>query len=147
MIPKQASANLCSHTAAQILPYLMVNPPHPGSEPFELFMKEKQKVLDDLHAKAAMIKDAVKKMDSVECFGRIGAMYLFPRLNKLPEGKTDFDYCMSLLEKKGLCTVNGSGFGQKEGTNHLRIAFLPPKEMLEKVLPEWISFHNDYVNQ
>jgi aspartate/methionine/tyrosine aminotransferase len=41
--------------------------------------------------------------------------------------------------------VNGSGFGQKPGTQHLRIAFLPPREMLEEVLPRWIEFHNRYV--
>jgi len=84
-------------------------------------------------------------MEGVESFGRIGALYLFPRLNKLPDGTTDFDYCMNLLESTGLCTVNGSGFGQKEGTSHLRIAFLPPSEMLEEVLPQWIEFHNSYV--
>ena len=93
-----------------------------------------------------MIREGFKQMDSVECFGRTGAMYLFPRLNKLPEGSTDFDYCMNLLENTGLCTVNGSGFGQKQGTHHLRIAFLPPKKLIEKVLPEWINFHNEYVN-
>jgi len=86
-------------------------------------------------------------MDGVECFGKTGAMYLFPRMNKLPAGTSDFDYCMNLLETTGLCTVNGSGFGQKEGTHHLRIAFLPPREMLEEVLPAWIDFHNEYVNR
>jgi aspartate/methionine/tyrosine aminotransferase len=66
-------------------------------------------------------------------------------LKVLPPGKTDFDYCMALLESTGLCTVNGGGFGQKEGTSHLRIAFLPPLELLSQVLPEWIQFHNRYV--
>jgi aspartate/methionine/tyrosine aminotransferase len=54
---------------------------------------------------------------------------------------------MALLEETGLCVVNGSGFGQKEGTHHLRIAFLPPKELLAEVLPKWIEFHNNYVKQ
>ena len=92
-----------------------------------------------------MIKESFKEMEDVECFGKVGAMYLFPRFNTLPAGKTDFDYCMSLLEKTGLTTVNGSGFGQKEGTHHLRIAFLPPKDTLEDVLPRWIDFHNNYI--
>ena len=95
--------------------------------------------------KAIIIKDAFTQMEGVECFGRIGAMYLFPRLNKLPAKTTDFDYCMNLLKTTGLTTVNGSGFGQKAGTHHLRIAFLPPKDVLEEVLPQWIEFHNDYV--
>jgi aspartate/methionine/tyrosine aminotransferase len=124
----------------------MVSPPEEGSEPYELFTSERQQILQDLSHKANMIRDAFKEMDGVECFGRIGAMYLFPRLNTLPKGTNDFDYCMRLLETTGLVTVNGSGFGQREGTQHLRIAFLPPKELLQNVLPEWIAFHNEYVN-
>jgi alanine transaminase len=94
-----------------------------------------------------MIREAFTHMEGVECFGRIGAMYLFPRLGVLPPGTTDYDYCMSLLEETGLTTVNGSGFGQAPGTQHLRIAFLPPRRMLEEVLPRWIAFHNDYVRR
>lgn len=146
LLNKQASISLCSNTAGQVLTYLMVSPPNVESESFQRFTQEKQKVLSDLNDKANMIREAFKQMEGVECFGETGAMYLFPRLNTLPEGKTDFDYCMALLEETGLCTVNGSGFGQKEGSHHLRIAFLPPKELLAQVLPQWIAFHNDYVN-
>ena len=147
IILKQASVCLCANTVGQLLTYLMVNSPEEGSDPYRQFIGEKQSILNELKDKAAMIREGFKQMDSVECFGRTGAMYLFPRLNKLPKGSTDFDYCMNLLENTGLCTVNGSGFGQKEGTHHLRIAFLPPKRLIEKVLPEWIKFHNEYVNR
>jgi len=145
LLTKQASVSLCANTAGQVLTYLMVTPPVKGSGSYEQFIQEKNRVINDLRAKATMVKEAFIQMEGVECFGEIGAMYLFPRLNKLPAGKTDFDYCMALLEKTGLCTVNGAGFGQKEGTSHLRIAFLPPQELLAQVLPEWIKFHNDYV--
>jgi aspartate/methionine/tyrosine aminotransferase len=143
---KQASVSLCSNTAGQILTYLMVTPPKEGSVPHKTFVRERDAVLADLFAKAEMIRGAFAKMDGVECFGKTGALYLFPRLNRLPKGTTDFDYCMSLLETTGLCTVNGSGFGQRPGTSHLRIAFLPPRGMLEQVLPAWIKFHNKYVS-
>jgi len=145
LLTKQASVSLCANTAGQILTYLMVSPPPEGSESYQKFIEEKNKVLTDLKDKATMIREAFFQMEGVECFGETGAMYLFPRLNKLPPGKTDFDYCMSLLETTGLCTVNGTGFGQQEGTSHLRIAFLPPQELLAQVLPEWIKFHNEYV--
>ena len=145
LLTKQASVSLCANTAGQVLTYLMVTPPVKGSGSYEQFIREKNKVLNDLRIKATMVKEAFTQMEGVECFGEIGAMYLFPRLGKLPAGKTDFDYCMALLEKTGLCTVNGAGFGQKEGTNHMRIAFLPPQELLAQVLPEWIKFHNAYV--
>jgi len=147
LILKQASVSLCSNTVGQLLVYLMVYPPAEGSEPYAQFIAEKQAILNDLYEKAAMIREGFKQMDGVECFGRTGAMYLFPRLNKLPKGTNDFDYCMNLLETTGLTTVNGSGFGQKAGTSHLRIAFLPPKELIRSVMPEWIKFHNEYVNR
>lgn len=143
----QASVSLCSSTTGQAMTYLMVTPPPVGSAPHERFQEEKQEVLDALYQKATMIRGAFGDMEGVECFGRTGALYLFPRLGKLPPGTADFDYCMSLLEATGLCTVNGSGFGQRAGTNHLRIAFLPPRESLQRVLPEWIAFHNSYVSQ
>lgn len=143
---KQASVSLCSNTIGQCLTYMMVHPPPTGTESFEIFESEKYEILSNLEAKSEMIKASFSEMEGVECFGRTGAMYLFPRLEKLPKGTDDFDYCMALLEETGLCTVNGEGFGQKKGTHHLRIAFLPPKEQLETVLPQWISFHNNYVS-
>ncbi|MBC8503914.1 MAG: aminotransferase class I/II-fold pyridoxal phosphate-dependent enzyme [Anaerolineales bacterium] len=146
LLLKQASVSLCSNTAGQLLTYLMVSPPEEDSHSYVQFVQEKKNILRDLRKKAAIVREAFAQMEGVECFGETGAMYLFPRLNKLPEGKTDFDYCLALLEETGLCTVNGSGFGQKAGTNHLRIAFLPPTPLLEDVLPRWIEFHNRYVN-
>lgn len=142
---KRATVGLCPNTPGQALTYLMVSPPPEGSEPHEAFVRERDAVLSALHEKATLIRAAFREMLGVKCFGCIGAMYLFPRLELLPEGKTDFDYCMALLEDTGLVTVNGSGFGQRPGTSHLRIAFLPPKEMLAEVLPRWIQFHNRYV--
>jgi aspartate/methionine/tyrosine aminotransferase len=143
---KQASVSLCANTAGQLLTFLMVSPPPPGSAPHATFVRERQTILDDLYDKAGMIRAAFERMEGVRCFGRTGAMYLFPRLGKLPPGGTDFDYCMSLLESTGLCTVNGAGFGQRPGTSHLRIAFLPPRPVLEEALPRWVAFHNAYVN-
>jgi aspartate/methionine/tyrosine aminotransferase len=142
---KQASVSLCSNTAGQLMTYLMVSPPEEGSGSHAPYVRERDGILADLHAKATRIRAAFEGMDGMRCFGRIGAMYLFPRMEKLPAGATDFDYCMALLEETGLCVVNGSGFGQKPGTHHLRIAFLPPAGVLEEVLPRWTAFHNEYV--
>jgi len=145
LLLKQASVALCSSTPGQILTYLMVTPPEPGGASHEKFERERRTILDDLRDKAATIREAFTRMEGVRCFGRTAAMYLFPRLEKLPPGTTDFDYCMSLLESTGWCTVDGTGFGQRAGTSHLRVAFLPPKEVLAEGLPRWIEFHNRYV--
>ena len=143
LLLKQASVSLCANSVGQIMTYLMVSPPNAKNAVHQEFFSEKEDVLENLYKKAVMVREALSKMDGVEVFGKTGAMYLFPRLNKLPAGTDDFDYCMTLLEETGLCTVNGSGFGLK---NHLRIAFLPSKEQLEEVLPKWVEFHNEYVN-
>ncbi|MCK6445211.1 MAG: aminotransferase class I/II-fold pyridoxal phosphate-dependent enzyme [Planctomycetes bacterium] len=145
LLEKQASVSLCSNTSGQALMYLIASPPPKGSEPHELFVRERTETLDELHAKAELVQAALRQMRGVECFGRVGALYLFPRLGKLPVGTTDFDYCMNLLERTGLCTVNGAGFGQAPGTQHLRIAFLPQRSSLADVLPRWIEFHEEYV--
>ena len=146
LVLKQASVNICSNTVGQLMMYLLVNPPPENAEPYRRFTNERRKILEDLHDKAVMIRSGFDQMEGVSCFGRTGAMYLFPRLDWLPEGTNDFDYCMALLERTGLVTVNGEGFGQRPGTSHLRIAFLPPREVIEEVLPKWIAFHNAYVN-
>ena len=144
LLLKQASVSLCANSVGQIMTYLMVSPPNAKNTVHQEFLSEKEEVLGNLYEKAVMVRDSLSKMDGVEVFGKTGAMYLFPRLNKLPAGTDDFDYCMALLEETGLCTVNGSGFGLK---NHLRIAFLPSKEQLAEVLPRWVEFHNEYVNR
>ena len=146
LVLKQASVNICSNTVGQLMMYLLVNPPPENAEPYRRFTNERRTILEDLHDKAVMIRSGFDQMEGVSCFGRTGAMYLFPRLDRLPEGTNDFDYCIELLERTGLVTVNGEGFGQRPSTSHLRIAFLPPREVIEEVLPKWIAFHNAYVN-
>ena len=147
IILKQASVSLCSNTVGQAIIYMLVNPPEKGSPPYDTYQNEKNSVLGELEAKAELIKESFKQMEGMECFGRTGAMYLFPRINILPPGINDFDYCMALLEETGICTVNGGGFGQLPGTSHLRIAFLPPLETVTGFLPEWIRFHSRYVHR
>ncbi len=144
---KQASVRLNSNTPGQALTYVMVNQPEAGTEVHAQFAAEKKAILTELYEKAVMIREAFSEMKGVESFGRIGALYHFPRLNTLPRGTDDFAYCMALLEATGIVTVNGAGFGQKPGTSHLRIAFLPPKKMIAQMLPAWIDFHNAYVRR
>jgi aspartate/methionine/tyrosine aminotransferase len=147
LLLKEASVSLCSNTVGQALTCLMVSPPEPGAPSYERFATEREGILRGLYEKAGHIRRAFESMEGVRCFGRIGAMYLFPRLEVMPVGVTDFDYCMALLEETGFCTVNGGGFGQKAGTQHLRIAFLPPIATLDEALPRWVAFHNRFVRQ
>jgi alanine-synthesizing transaminase len=58
-----------------------------------------------------------------------GAFYAFPR-NDIPEG--DDVFVKELILQKHVMVVHGSGFGQKAGTKHFRIVFLPDETTLTK---------------
>lgn len=101
---------------------VVVNPPKPGDESYELFMEEKSAVLQKLKNKAKLVVDTFNAIDGVSCQTVQGAMYAFPQIS-LPEkfineakskGETpDSYYCSLLLEETGICVVPGSGFRQK----------------------------------
>jgi alanine-synthesizing transaminase len=63
----------------------------------------------------------------VSCVSPRGAFYAYPRLD-IPEG--DDIFVKELLVQKHVLVVHGSGFGQKPGTHHFRIVFLPDEQTL-----------------
>ncbi len=65
----------------------------------------------------------------VSCVSPHGAFYAFPRLD-IPEG--DDVFVKELIVQKYVMVVHGSGFGQKPGTKHFRIVFLPDESTLSK---------------
>src|SRR6266702_6084021 len=65
----------------------------------------------------------------LSCVAPRGAFYAFPRLD-IPE--TDDVFVKELCLQKHVLVVHGSGFGQKPGTRHFRIVFLPDEQTLAK---------------
>ena len=68
-----------------------------------------------------------------------GAFYAFPKLD-IPED--DIRFVTSLLQEKHVLCVHGGGFGQRQGTQHMRIVFLPQEEVLTQAydaITEFIS--------
>jgi len=47
-------------------------------------------------------------------------------------------------EETGVLCVNGSGFGQREGTKHFRVVFLPPNDVLNQAYDKIEEFMNKY---
>ncbi len=75
----------------------------------------------------------------VSCVLPRGAFYAFPRLD-IPEG--DDVFVKELCLQKYVLAVHGSGFGQKPGTKHFRIVFLPDEQTLAEAyqsIGEFIS--------
>jgi alanine-synthesizing transaminase len=65
----------------------------------------------------------------VSCVSPRGAFYAFPRLD-IPED--DAAFVKELCLEKHVLVVHGSGFGQKPGSRHFRIVFLPDEKTLTK---------------
>jgi alanine-synthesizing transaminase len=65
----------------------------------------------------------------VSCVSPRGAFYAFPRL-EITEG--DDVFVKELCRQKHVLVVHGSGFGQKPGTRHFRIVFLPDEPTLKR---------------
>jgi alanine-synthesizing transaminase len=65
----------------------------------------------------------------VSCVAPRGAFYAFPRID-IPE--SDEIFVKELIRQKHVMVVHGSGFGQKPGSQHFRIVFLPDEQTLTK---------------
>jgi alanine-synthesizing transaminase len=65
----------------------------------------------------------------VSCVAPRGAFYAYPRID-IPE--SDELFVKELIRQRHVMVVHGSGFGQKPGTQHFRIVFLPDEATLTK---------------
>lgn len=83
-------------------------------------------------------------------------MYLYPRFRFPPRfmeeagrmGKSpDELYALRLLESTGICTVPGTGFGQVEGTYHMRVTFLVPETLFPAFMAALAQFHAQIMQQ
>jgi alanine transaminase len=134
-IYKLVSITLCPPVIGQCLVELMVNPPQPGSESFQLYETEYNSIFNGLKERSQALYGAFKSMTGVSCQDPQGAMYIFPTIS-LPKKaidkaeslgrKPDEYYCLRMLDTTGICVVPGSGFGQVDGTWHFRTTFLSP---------------------
>lgn len=152
-IYKFVSITLCAPVIGQCLVELMCNPPREGEPSFELYNEEYTGIYEGLQKRATALHEAFAQMEGVECDRPQGSMYLFPTITVPPraveearkEGRRpDEFYSMRLLEATGICVVPGSGFGQKDGTQHFRTTFLAPGT-------EWVGsmvkFHKEFMDQ
>ncbi|MBZ0203426.1 MAG: aminotransferase class I/II-fold pyridoxal phosphate-dependent enzyme [Ignavibacteria bacterium] len=159
---KLQSISLCSNTVGQLVTYLVVTPPQKGDASYDLYIIERDGILNELKTKAEILGKGLNDIDGMTIDIPEGAMYAFVKF-ELPhtedvskmtpaeqlayESKRDNDYCMSLLEETGICVVPGSGFGQLPGTLHFRTTFLPPRDEMEELVKKMREFHGKYVKQ
>ena len=86
-----------------------------------------KEVADKLRSRRDLTVKWCSSTPRVSCVPPKGAFYAYPRLD-IPEN--DDVFVKELLVQKHVLVVHGSGFGQKPGTKHFRIVFLPDEQTL-----------------
>ncbi len=142
-ITKLQSVSLCANLTGQVATYAMVQPPRPGDPSHAAYAAERDAILSGLKQRATLLAEGLNAIPGITCNQVAGAMYAFPRI-EIPEGRTDEDYCMALLEATGVCVVPGTGFGQVPGSAHFRTTILPPTEKMQEVVERVAKFHAGY---
>ena len=72
-----------------------------------------------------------------------GAFYMFIKLTEDHWKDRDKEFVLSLLDKKHVLAVHGSGFSNQYGKDHFRIVFLPSKEILTDAFQRIDDFLKD----
>lgn len=142
-ITKLQSVGLCSNLTGQVAVYCVMRPPKPGQPSYKLYKQERDHILNGLKTRAKVLAEGLNAIPGIECNVVAGAMYAFPRI-ELPEGRSDEEYALALLEATGICVVPGTGFGQIPGTAHFRTTILPPTEKIQLVVDRLAAFHTNY---
>jgi len=75
-----------------------------------------------------MVK-ALRAIPGISVVEPQGAFYAMPRI-QLPGVDDDERFILELLHETGVLFVHGSGFGERPGTQHFRVVFLPPEAVL-----------------
>jgi aspartate/methionine/tyrosine aminotransferase len=88
-----------------------------------------------------LVVKRLNEIDGISCKLPNGAFYTFPKILH-NRWKDDKDFVLDLLNKTGILTVHGSGFGEF-GRGHFRIVYLPKEQVLEEAMDKLSNFVND----
>lgn len=82
-----------------------------------------------LRARRDLMVKRLNAMPGVSVVEPQGAFYAMPSLTRDWAGG-DEAFVLELVRETGVLFVHGEGFGQKPGTRHFRVVFLPPEDVL-----------------
>ena len=92
-----------------------------------------------------LVVKRLNEIDGISCKLPNGAFYTFPKILR-SSWKDDKDFVLDLLNKTGILTVHGSGFGEY-GKGHFRIVYLPNEQVLGEAMNKLTHFINNSENQ
>lgn len=98
------------------------------------------KTVTKLKKRRDLVVKRLNEIDGISCKLPNGAFYTFPKI-LLNGWKDDKDFVLDLLNKTGILTVHGSGFGEL-GKGHFRIVYLPNEQVLQEAMDKLGNFIN-----
>ena len=98
------------------------------------------KTVSKLKKRRDLVVKRLNEIDGISCKLPNGAFYTFPKI-LLNGWKDDKDFVLDLLNKTGILTVHGSGFGEL-GKGHFRIVYLPNEQVLQEAMDKLGNFIN-----
>jgi alanine-synthesizing transaminase len=99
-----------------------------------------QSMVEKLRIRRDYVVKRLNSISGVSCPTPRGAFYVFPKLDLAPRWSDDKSFVLDFLSNTGVISVYGSGFGRAYGSNHFRIVYLPPEEVLEKAMDKLEMF-------
>ena len=130
-IQKMERARLCANHPQQfaIKPALEETQDHIGE------------MMGRLVRRRDIIVERLNAIEGISCVRPGGAFYAFPRIHlDVP----DTEFVGRLIAETGVVVVPGSGFGQRPGTQHFRVVFLPPEKALKKACDHIAAIAAEY---
>ena len=98
------------------------------------------KTVTTLKKRRDLVVKRLNEINGISCKLPNGAFYSFPKI-LLNGWKDDKDFVLDLLNKTGILTVHGSGFGEL-GKGHFRIVYLPNEQVLQEAMDKLSNFIN-----
>ncbi len=104
-----------------------------------------QEVIQKLQRRRDLTVEMLNDIPGISCVKPEGAFYAFPRID-IPD-ISDREFVKELIAETGVVVVHGSGFGQKPGTAHFRVVFLPPEGVLEEAYSRIRDFMKKFLER
>lgn len=96
-------------------------------------------VKNKLRRRRDITYNRLNAIPGISCVKPTAAFYAFPRLHI---DQPDSEFVADLIRETGVVVVHGDGFGQRPGTRHMRVVFLPQEEILEEAFNRLEKFMN-----
>ena len=103
-----------------------------------------EKMVEEYDKRRRFIVEKLNEIDMIRCVMPKGAFYVFPDISGLKTPSSEF--CLRLLEEKGVSTTPGSVFGEC-GEGHIRISYASDVQTISEGVKRIKEFVEAYVGR